>query len=93
MFIYYMQFKELDTEEGLIWRRVVIISLINMFILVPFIFVGSSHELISILPMVGGFVCGGLLNLDSQKNIKWQIVGYNVVLLLVVIIIVYLNWF
>jgi hypothetical protein len=93
LFIYYMQFNELGMDTVLIWRRVVIISLINMFLLVPLVFVGSNHELISILPTVGGFVGGGLLNLDNQKDIKWQIIGYNIILFIAVAIIVYLNWF
>lgn len=93
LFIYYIQFKELAVDDTLIWRRVVIISLMNIFLLSPFIFVGSSHELISILPTVGGFVGGGLLNLDNQKNIKWQIVGYNIILFISLAIVVYLSWF
>ena len=67
-------------EKDVIWRRVIILSLINVFAILPFMFVGSSHEIVAIVPTVGGFVGGGLLNLSDQKNVKWQIFGYNVLL-------------
>ena len=93
LFVLYMQFNELGMEKGVIWRRVVILSLVNMFTIVPFIFVGSSHEIVAIVPTVGGFVGGGLLNLSNQKNIKWQIFGYNILLLVVILLAVYISWF
>ncbi|MCD4756232.1 hypothetical protein K8R20_01280 [bacterium] len=91
--ILYMQFSELGMERSIIGRREVLLSLINMFAIIPFIFIGSSHEVIAIVPTVGGFVGGGLIHLAGQNNIRWQIVGYNVVLLLAVVLAVYFSWF
>jgi hypothetical protein len=93
LFILYMQYKEFGIERDIIWRRVILLSLINVFSILPFIFVGSSHEIVAIVPTVGGFVGGGLLNLSNQKNIKWQIVGYNILLVIIFILGVYFSWF
>ncbi|MCD4811616.1 hypothetical protein K8R14_03370 [bacterium] len=93
LFILFMQFNELDMEKGIIWRRVILLSLINMFTIIPFIFIGSTHEIVAIVPTVGGFVGGGLLNLSGQKDVKWQVFGYNVILLIAIVLAVYFCWF
>ena len=92
LFLLYVQFSELGMESTVIWRRVVMIALINLFVILPFLFVDSSHEIISIVPMVGGFVGGGLLNLSNQKNIKWQVFGYNFLLVMTILIVLYLSF-
>jgi hypothetical protein len=93
MFLLYMEFTELDIEGKRLRNIVLLVSLINTFLLLPFIFVGSNHEVISIVPMIGGFVGGGLLTFKEGDNIKWQIVGYNILLLVIVLIAIYISWF
>jgi hypothetical protein len=93
LFLMYMQFNEIEVEKGHLSYVVIIISLVNIFLVLPFIFVGSGHEVISIVPTVGGFVGGGLLTLGKKENVKWQIFGYNIFILVVLIIAVYFSWF
>lgn len=93
LFLFFMEFKELGVTTSRLFRLVLIVSTINIFLLIPFLFVGSSHELISIVPTVGGFVGGGLLTLGSKKGNNWQIFGYNALLFFILLIITYLIWF
>lgn len=93
IFLLYMEFIELDVKSGHLWYIVVLISLINIFLLIPFIFVGSSHEIIAIVPTVGAFAGGGLLTLKDGDNIKWQIFGYNFLVFIILLIAVYISWF
>jgi hypothetical protein len=93
IFLLYMEFNELDVEVTNLRYIVVIIALINTFLLLPFIFVGSSHEIIAIVPMIGGFVGGGLITIKGEDNIKWQLFGYNLLVLIAILIVVYVSWF
>jgi len=93
IFLLYMQLNEVGVEKDSIWDNVVIISLLNLFLLVPFIFVGSNHEVISIVPMIGGFVGGGLLTLKEKDNVKWQVFGYNLLIFIIMLVAVYISWF
>jgi hypothetical protein len=93
IFLLYMEFTELDIEGQRLRNIVLLVALINTFLLMPFIFVGSNHEVISIVPMIGGFVGGGLLTLREGDNVKWQIIGYNTVLFVVILIAIYISWF
>ena len=93
IFLLYMQFNEMDLDNTHLSYVVVIISLINIFLLIPFIFVGSSHEVISIVPTVGGFVTGGILALKKKDNVNWQILLYNLLIVIVVVLALYFNWF
>ena len=93
IFLLYMQFNDIDFDYSHLWYVVVIISLINIFLLIPFIFVGSSHEIISIVPTVGGFVTGGILALKKKDNVNWQIILYNLLIFIVVVLALYFNWF
>lgn len=93
IFLLYMQFNELGVDKTHLWYVVLIISLMNMFLLVPFIFVDSNHEVIAIVPTIGGFVGGGLLTLKQRDNIKWQVLGYNILIFIVVLIAIYISWF
>jgi hypothetical protein len=88
-----MQFNEIGIEKGRLWAVVVITSLINIFILIGFLFVGSNHEIVAIVPMIGGFVSGGLLTLNPKDNVKWQVFGYNLLIFVVILIAVYVSWF
>jgi hypothetical protein len=93
LFLTYMQFNEIGIEKGRLWAVVVITSLINLFILIGFLFVGSNHEIVAIVPMIGGFVSGGLLTLNPKDNVKWQVFGYNLLIFVVILIAVYVSWF
>jgi hypothetical protein len=93
LFLTYMQFNEIGIEKGRLWAVVVITSLINIFILIGFLFVGSNHEIVAIVPMIGGFVSGGLLTLNPKDNVKWQVFGYNLLIFVVILIAVYVSWF
>jgi len=89
----YMEFIELDIEGKRLRTIILLVSLISTFLLIPFIFVGSNHEVISIVPMIGAFAGGGLLTLKEGDNVKWQIIGYNIALLVVILIAIYISWF
>jgi hypothetical protein len=93
LFLLYMEFTELELEKGRLKRVIILITLINTILLIPFIFVGSNHEVISIVPMIGGFVGGGLLTIKEGDTVKWQKIGYNFILLVIVLISIYISWF
>ena len=93
IFLLYMQFNEIGVEKSHVWYVVVIIALMNMSLLLPFMFVSSNHEVISIVPTIGGFVGGGILTLNSKENSKWQLFGYNLLILIIVFIAIYISWF
>jgi len=93
LFLTYMEFNEIGIEKGMLWPVVIITSLINLFVLLSFLFVGSNHEIIGIVPMIGGFVSGGLLTLKERDSIKWQVFGYNALIFVVILIAVYVSWF
>ena len=93
IFLLYMEFNEIGVDKSHLWYIVIIISLSNIFLLLPFIFVGSSHEAIAMVPTIGGFVGGGIITLKEKDNIKWQVLGYNLLILVVIFIAVYINWF
>jgi hypothetical protein len=93
LFLMYMQFNEIDLEKEKLSYSIIIIALINTFLLLPFIFVGSSHEVISIVPTIGGFVGGGLITLKQRDNVKWQIFGYNLLIFIAILIAIYISWF
>jgi hypothetical protein len=93
LFLTYMQFNEIGIEKGRLWSVVLITSLINLFILTGFLFVGSNHEIVAIVPMIVGFVSGGLLTLNPKDDVKWQVFGYNLLIFVVILIAVYVSWF
>jgi len=93
IFLLYTQFNEIDVEKGHVWYLVSIIALLNNFLLIPFIFVGSSHEVIAIVPTIASFVGGGLLTIKERDNVRWQVFGYNLLILIILLISVYLSWF
>jgi hypothetical protein len=93
IFLLYMQFNELGIDKSHLWYVVLIISLMNVFLLMPFIFVDSNHEVIAIVPTIGGFVGGGLLTVKQRDSIKWQVLGYNFLIFVVVLIAIYISWF
>lgn len=93
LFLLYMQFNEHDLDKGKLKYIVLIISIINIFLLIPFVFVGSSHEVIAIVPTIGGFVGGGLVTIKEKENIKWQVLGYNFLVLLIILLVIYISWF
>jgi hypothetical protein len=43
--------------------------------------------------MIGGFVGGGLITIKGEDNIKWQLFGYNLLVLIAILIVVYVSWF
>jgi hypothetical protein len=88
-----MEFSEIGVKEKNLWDVVILISFINIFILLPFIFVGSSHEIIAIVPTIGGFVGGGIITLKERDNIKWQLLGYDLLIVVVILIAIYISWF
>jgi hypothetical protein len=93
VFLLYMEFSEIGVKEKNLWDVVILISFINIFILLPFIFVGSSHEIIAIVPTIGGFVGGGIITLKERDNIKWQLLGYDLLIVVVILIAIYISWF
>lgn len=93
IFLLYMQFNEIGIEKSHVWYVVITIALMNISLLLPFTFVSSNHEVISIVPTIGGFVGGGILTLNSKENNKWQLFGYNLLILIVIFIAVYISWF
>jgi hypothetical protein len=88
-----MEFSEIGVEKSHLWYVVFVISLLCFFLLIPFIFIGSSHDIIAIVPTIGGFVGGGLLTLKQKDNVKWQVIGYNFLILVIVVIAIYISWF
>jgi hypothetical protein len=93
IFLLYMQFNEIGVEQSHVWYVVIIIALMNISLLLPFMFVSSNHEVISIVPTIGGFVGGGILTLAGKENIKWQLFGYNLLIFVIICIAVYVSWF
>ena len=93
IFLLFMQFSEIGVERDHLWYVVIIISLMNIFLLLPFMFVSSNYEVIAIVPTIGSFVGGGILTLTGKENIKWELFGYNLLIFLVVFITVYISWF
>jgi hypothetical protein len=93
IFLLYMEFSEIGVEKSHLWYVVFVISLLCFFLLIPFIFIGSSHDIIAIVPTIGGFVGGGLLTLKQKDNVKWQVIGYNFLILVIVVIAIYISWF
>ncbi|MDD3474461.1 MAG: hypothetical protein PHP08_00975 [Candidatus Dojkabacteria bacterium] len=93
IFLLYMQFNEIGVEKSHLWYVVIVIALMNISLLLPFIFVSSNHEVISIVPTIGGFVGGGILTLSGKENIKWQLFWYNFLILIIVCIALYISWF
>jgi len=93
IFLLYMQFNEIGVEKSHLWYVIIIIALMNISLLLPFIFVSSNHEIISIVPTIGGFVGGGILTLNSKENIKWQLFSYNLLIFVMIFIAIYISWF
>jgi hypothetical protein len=93
IFLLYMEFSELGMKEKNLWDVVILISLINIFLLLPFIFIGSTHEIIAIVPTIGGFVGGGIPTLKERDNVKWQLIGYDLLIIVTVLVAVYTSWF
>jgi hypothetical protein len=93
VFLLYMQFNELGIGKEHLWYVSIVISLIDMFLLLPFIFVGSSHEIIAVVPTIGSFAGGSLITLKEKDNVKWQIFIYNLLIFVVILIAIYISWF
>ncbi|MCK9415100.1 MAG: hypothetical protein PHG60_00230 [Candidatus Dojkabacteria bacterium] len=93
IFLLHTEFNEIDIEKGHVWYLVIIVALLNVFLLLPFVFVGSSHEVIAVVPTIASFVGGGLLTIKERDNAKWQVFVYNFLILVIVFIAVYLSWF
>jgi hypothetical protein len=91
-FVTYIHYLNIGLEEGELWRKTLLTFLITFSLFLGSFLLGSDHELVSIVPVVGFFVCVSVVSQEViQKELRLNMFVYSLIVITVFLMNLFLN--
>lgn len=91
-FIIFVHYLNIGLEEAELWRKTMLTFVIVLFLFLGLFLTGSSHEMVSIVPAVGYFVCVSVVSQEVMNNeVRFGSFFYVFIITIVFLVSLFLN--